>query len=392
MAALFIVLMSSSGLAFYNLQVFLHAFSERGALSTSAVGWAIGFFFVVNGFSGVATSNLLTRFPARFVIAGGGIAGGLCLSALGTVDRPVEAFALFGLFGLGFAATSLVPAMTVVTRWFAAKRSVAISIVSTGLSMGGIAVTPLCAYLIEEHGLAATAPWLGLAYVVGTVPLALLFVRDRPEEMGLHADGKESAPAGALHAQGVLFGNAVWSRYFVWLGLAYIAVMLAQVGAIQHLYNAVALRISTDFGRVIVATVALSSVVGRFSGGFLLLRAPIRPTAAVLMALQAAALFFFAMAEARTHIIISVVLFGLTVGNLLMIQPLLLAEAFGMRDYGRIYARSQLITTIGYALGPGLVASVAESTSYPRAFALAALASGIGLICLFFAGAPRSRF
>ena len=45
--------------------------------------------------------------------------------------------------------------------------------------------------------------------------------------------------------------------------------------------------------------------------------------------------------------------FGATVGNLLMLQPLLLAEAFGVREYPRIYL-SQLLSTLGVAPGPAL--------------------------------------
>jgi len=48
-------------------------------------------------------------------------------------------------------------------------------------------------------------------------------------------------------------------------------------------------------------------------------------------------------------------LFGLTVGNVLMLQPLLLVDAFGTREYARIYSVSQLLTALGVAGGPALV-------------------------------------
>ncbi len=386
-AALFVILMTASGLAFYNLQVFLHALTQEGVIGLNLVSWAIGFFFVVNGLAGLGVSVLLERFPARYVIAVGGVVAGASLAFLGRVADTTQLFVVFGILGLGFPATSLIPAMTVVTRWFVERRSVAVSVVSTGLSLGGILFTPVCARAIELHGFAAVSHWIGLAYVVGVVPLALLLVRDQPEPTAGQATSADDAPP-----PGVAYRDAVSSRYFVWLGAAYVGIMLAQVGVLQHLYNAVAARVDTEFARRVIQILAGSSVVGRFAGGFILLRVPIRPATAVLIAVQGLALGSLAYATTPGAIAISVVGFGLVVGNLLMIQPLLLATAFGVREYGRIYSTSQLVSTVGYATGPGVVALLSTRFGgYDVAFAVAAGASALALLCLALAGRPAAE-
>ena len=384
-AALFLILMTGSGLAFYNLMVFLHAFSSEGILGLSWVSWAIGFFFVLNGFAGLGVSALLDRFPARFVIAGGSLVTGASLALLGRVTGTVEFFVVFGVFGVGFAATSLIPAMTLVARWFHERRSIAVSVVSTGLSLGGILLTPPSARFIELYGVAQVMPWIGFAYVAGILPLALFFVRDHPPV-------DDRSEASLPEPTGTPYREAVTSRYFLWLGGAYIAIMLAQVGVLQHLYNAIAFRVDTEFGRRVIQVLAGSSVIGRFSGGFLLLRAPIRPFTFALVAGQGISLACLAFAEREWTIVASVMLFGLTVGNLLMIQPLLLANAFGMRDYGHIYSTSQLVTTVGYASGPGVIAyCFGLFGGYREAFWVAAGASAIAFLCLVFAGHPRAE-
>ncbi len=386
-AALFVILMTASGLAFYNLQVFLHALTQKGVIGLNLVSWAIGFFFVVNGVAGLGVSVLLERFPARYVIAAGGVVAGASLALLGRVADGTQLFVIFGVLGIGFPATSLIPAMTVVTRWFVERRSVAVSVVSTGLSLGGILFTPVCAHAIELHGFAAVSHWIGLAYVVGVVPLALLLVRDRPEAAAGAKTGKDAAPP-----PGVAYREAVTSRYFVWLGAAYVAIMLAQVGVLQHLYNAVASRVDTEFARRVIQILAGSSVVGRFAGGFVLLRVPIRPATAVLITVQGLALGSLAFATTPLAIGVSVVGFGLVVGNLLMIQPLLLAAAFGVRDYGRIYSTSQLVSTLGYATGPGVVAGLSTHFGgYEEAIAVAAGVSVVALLSLALAGHPAAE-
>ncbi len=100
-----------------------------------------------------------------------------------------------------FAAAGLVPATTVVTRWFHERRSVALSVASTGLSVGGILITPFAKRLIDDRGLAAATPWLGLVFVIGHRAVRLVHGAPRPGREGWNPDGKRivvgDAPAAA---------------------------------------------------------------------------------------------------------------------------------------------------------------------------------------------------
>jgi MFS family permease len=70
-------------------------------------------------------------------------------------------------------------------------------------------------------------------------------------------------------------------------------------------------------------------------------------------------------------------------------HPLLLAEAFGTRDYGRIYSTSQFVTVIGLASGPALAGLVYESAGYMVAYLALAAISLVGLTILALAGHHR---
>lgn len=393
-AALFVVLMTSSGLGFYNLSVFLSVLTRSDRFSVEAVALGNSLFFVVNGFAGLGVSLLLERWGARVVVSVGGVVSALALLALGRVASLPELYAVYALFALGFAATALIPAMTVVAHWFVRRRSVAMSVVSTGLSMGGIVVTPVCARFLESDGLAAVSPFLAAAYLVGTLPLTWLLVRDRPpatEWNGEVDQAGKSHLSAATPAEGVPYQSALVSHFFIWFGAAYVLIMLAQVGAMVHVYKMVSLRFDPEFARRLFPVLAASSVIGRFCGGFVLMKVPARPIAASLILVQALALTGFGLLQQRVAMIGAVVAFGLSVGNLLMIQPLMLADAFGVRDYGRIYSASQLVSTIGYALGPGLLGiAFATFGGYAEAFTLGAVSSILGLFCLIWAGTPEA--
>ena len=131
--------MTTSGLAFYNLSILLAAFvSERGfpvGLASSATAT----FFIAGGIGGVIAGRLVDRIDARIVIAAGAIIGALALASVGALREPWQLFAFHVVFGLCNGASGLVPLTTLVARWFNARRALAFSIASTGLSFGGIA-------------------------------------------------------------------------------------------------------------------------------------------------------------------------------------------------------------------------------------------------------------
>jgi predicted MFS family arabinose efflux permease len=105
-----------------------------------------------------------------------------------------------------------------------------------------------------------------------------------------------------------------------------------------------------------------------------------------LVILQAIALVSIAFSTTRLTVLASAVFLGISVGNLLMLQPLIMAEAFGAAQISRIYAFNQLFSTIGVAGGPVVLGLVRDQTSYETSFVIAAAASLFGFAAFWLAG------
>jgi MFS family permease len=390
--AVFTMLVVAAGLAFYNMTVYLRALTTEQGFSVGAVSGATAVFFLTGGLAGVPVGRLIERHDPRPTIAGGAVLAGACLGLLGRVGELWHLYLLYIGFGVGFAAAGLVPGITIVTRWFARRRSVALSVASTGLSVGGIVITPLSASLISRHGLDAVAPWLGLAFVVGIVPITALLIRADPAAVGLGPDGDPPAPPvphgeTAAPPAGVPYRAARGSRFFVVVTAAYVLVMLAQVGGLSHHFNLVSERLDEARAATAVSVVAATSVVARLVGGWAATRVPLRALTGGLMVTQGAALMALAGGQSTAALYLGSVALGVTIGNLLMLHPLLLAEAFGVRDYGRIYATSQLVMTLGVAAGPLLVGAVHDAVDgYGLPLVLAGAASMAGCAVLVASG------
>ena len=106
-----------------------------------------------------------------------------------------------------------------------------------------------------------------------------------------------------------------------------------------------------------------------------------------LAALQGLSLAGIALNESRIGLLLSIAVFGITIGNMVMMQSLLLAERFGVRDYPRIAARSGLISFSGTALGPLLLGWLYDvAGGYRAAYLAAAICSLLGAAMFSFAG------
>jgi len=390
-AGVFVITMTTSGLAFYNLSILLAAFVAERGFPVSLASSATATFFIASGIGGVISGRLVERIDARFVIATGATVGALALASVGSLRELWQLYAFHVVFGLCHGASGLVPLTTLLARWFSARRALAFSIASTGLSFGGIAVAPLVALLIERLGLAGAAPWMGLALCLGTLPVTLIVLRPRPAAMGLEPDGAVPAEGAPIAPQpAVAFGEARRSRYFFAVSVAYLFLLGAQVGAIAHFYRLASTRTGVATAALALSVLAGSSTVGRLLGGWLMLWIPSWPFALVLMVMQAAGLAVLAVAEDPAQILAGTVLFGVTMGNSLMMHPLLLAERFGTRDYGRIYSTSQLVTVVGVAGCPPLIGLLYEASGgYAVPFLAVAGLTLVGLAVLGIFGAPR---
>ena len=387
-AGVFVVLTVSAGIGFYGLSVYLRALTVEQGFSVGVVSAATAGFFVVGGLVGLPAASWTARRDPRPLVAAGACACAVSLLLLGRLSEPWQVFAAYALFGAGFSASSLVPGTTLVTRWFARRRSVALSVATTGLSAGGVLLTPLVAAAVERYGLQATSPYLAAAFVVVVVPVSALLLHPSPQAMGLQPDGDPDPPPGTdLTVAGTPQATAVRTRFFVAVTVAHLLAMCAQVGGMAHVYNLVAERRDAALAASVLSVLAGASLVGRLVGGVVASRVSMRLMAVVLMATQGVSLLLLSVVSSPAALLLSTVLFGATVGNLLMLHPLLLAERFGVRDYPGIYSRSQLAATVGIAAGPAVAGAMHDALDgYGAAFAVIAAASVLAAVALSLSG------
>jgi MFS family permease len=188
-----------------------------------------------------------------------------------------------------------------------------------------------------------------------------------------------------------LLTSAVNSRFFVFMALAYVLTMAAQVGGIAHLYSRVEQITDYQTAAFAVQVLSICSISGRFFGGWLVSRIPIRWFALGNLCLQVLGLICIALAPNGAFAVLAAGLFGLSVGNLLMTQPLWLAEIYPSQIYARVFARANAISVTGVAMGPygmGLIFDAFGGTTYTQPYLAGVMLSAAALAIVFFTSSP----
>jgi len=227
-AALFVMLTLGSGFGFYNLSVYMTALAAERDFAIAELSLAISLFFLTGGFCGLVVARMLERFDVRLIMTVGAVISGLALLLAGLARSETQLLAVYVLFGLGNSGVSLVPMTTVVTRWFpGTNRSMALATASTGLSLGGVIITPICVALIESNGIEISLQQFGVFYALLLMPIIWGFIRlPAPSN---HEPGTANPLLAGWSEQ-----QARRSRFFVLFTAAYFLLMRSNPCAVEY--------------------------------------------------------------------------------------------------------------------------------------------------------------
>src|SRR6185503_7370358 len=215
--------------AMFSLAVFLAPMSAETGWSRAGISFAMTINFVVMAFGSFAWGSASDRWGARIVTTCGAVLLGAAL-VIASRSPSLGWFQLtYGVL-IGLAASSFfAPMIATVTGWFETRRNLAVSLVSAGMGMAPLTISPLASWLISHQG------WRSAMFTIGVLAWALLipasqFVR-RPPVKGA-ADG---APPPKPHKEEV--GRALTSPQFLLLGFTFMLCCMAHSGPIFHVVS-----------------------------------------------------------------------------------------------------------------------------------------------------------
>jgi hypothetical protein len=280
-----------------------------------------------------------------------------------------------------------------VTRWFHTQRASAIAAASSGLSVGGIVLTPIVKKLIDAREVSGASWILALMWLVGMSLPTFLLIRPDPLALNWMPDGEPKLDKHISELPGTDLHVAIKTKFFWVVTIGYVLVMGSQVGAIQQIVKLVEERTTPGTAALATSVLSGSSVVFRLVGGRIIPKFPLAKFMVFIAVLQGAGIILIGQMENTILLFCSIGLFGAMVGNVLMMQSLLIAQRFGVKDYARISARSGLISLTGTAIGPILIGSIRDASgNYTVPYLVAGCISLIGAALFTQSGPAESEY
>ena len=365
----------TGGTFFYGFGALFNPIVNEFGWSRASVSFAFSLRSEVGGLAAPVVGFMVDRVGSRRLMV-----AGVALVALGFVllSRVESLWAFYGaviVIAIGMSATGGPVGMVAIAHWFRRQRGRALAVMTVGAGTSGVMVLVLAA-LISVVGWRDALVIMAAIQLVVCVPLALS-VRNRPEDMGLHADGDpvatmESGDAvGAPSQEGLTAKEALHTAAFWKMSIAGALTNLGVIAIVVHQipFFTSSVGLSEGLAAASVTAMTLLSLLGRLGFGYLADTMDKRHVTAICFGITALSLLMYATIYEAWQVLYVLPVFAVGFGGSIPVRPAFQAEYFGLKAFGAIQGLSFTIGTLGGLLGPVFAGWMYDMTdSYRLAF------------------------
>src|SRR5688572_22957036 len=315
--------------AMFSLAVFLRPITADTGWSTTAVSTAMTLNFLAMGAAGFGWGALSDRIGPRPVVLAGAVLLGLGLFLASRAQSALEFQVAFGLL-VGIAVGSFFsPMIAAVMGWITEHRGLAVSLVSVGVGVAPMTMSPFAAWLITQMDWRGAQVVLAVLVWATLVPAAL-FVR-RPPVLPVAEQGTAERPRMGLRETFV-------SAPFIVLALTFFACCAAHAGPIFHTVTyAMTCGLAPLAAVTVYSVEGLAGLGGRLALGVAADRLGVKRVliAGLLVQAVAAGAFIYASRLGEFYAVAAV--FGFAYGGVMPLYAVLAREYFGQRILGTVF-------------------------------------------------------
>jgi MFS family permease len=373
--------------AMFSLPVFLRPISRDTGWSITGLSSAMTFGFLALALGSVMWGSLSDRFGPRMIVLIGSV---ILAASLGLASRARSLVEFQLVFGVATAAI-FAPMMACVTGWFDTHRSLAVSLVSAGMGVAPLTMSPLAARLISNYDWRTSLQIIAILVAVVMIPVAFLVRRPpAPEaENAVTSIALEGEPQSPM-----TLGQAVRSRQFAILLLTNFFCCATHSGPIFHTVSyAITCGIPMIAAVSIYSVEGLAGLGGRVVFGLLGDRFGAKHVLVSGLLLQAfGALAYFFVRELAAFYAVAVV-FGFVYAGIMPLYDVLIRENFPMRMLGTIMGATTMAGSLGMATGPLAGGFIYDTFSSYSWLYVGACGLGLGafLIAMTFRPFPKAQ-
>ena len=297
--------------------------------------------------------RVIDRRGSRLVLTAVALLLGATVLAMSMATSLAAVLVLVTLTrGLGQSALSVV-SLAMVGKWFRRKLTRAMAVYSLVMSIGFMLSFPLVGAVVLAYGWRWAWGAVGVALIAVLAPLAWLFVRSVPEDVGDDVDGEAGDHSADMSRQGATLREAAATPAF-WV-FAIASALYGLVASGIGLFNESILA-ERGFAPAIyhqaLAVTAITALAGNFLSGALAGRASLRVLMFSALVLLAGGLAALPHVSTTAHVMAQAIAMGLAGGFVMVVFFSFWGQVYGQAHLGRIQGAAQAITVFASATGP----------------------------------------
>ncbi|WP_407178371.1 MFS transporter [Bradyrhizobium sp. STM 3562] len=333
--------------AMFSLAVFLQPMSAATGWSRTGISSAMTLDFLVMGAAGFGWGALSDRIGPRAVVLAGAVLLGLGLVLASGATSLFQFQLTYGLLvGLAVGAF-FAPMIAAATDWFTDNRSLAVSLVSAGMGVAPMTISPFARWLISAYD------WRTAMMVIGMLAWALLIPAGLLVRRAHAAKAAPAAPQAAAVEPAMSAMQAFRSPQFIVLALTFFLCCAAHSGPIFHMVSyAIGCGIAPLAAVSIYSLEGLSGLGGRLLLGLLADRFGAKPVLITGLMVQAVAIACYLFVSRLGEFYVLSLVFGTAYGGTMPLYAVLARESFGQRAMGTVFGAMTMASAIGMAFGP----------------------------------------
>ena len=374
--------------AVFALAVLLTPMSAATGWSRAGLSSAMTLAFLSMGVAGFGWGMLSDRYGPRVVVLAGSLLLGLACILASRAGTLLQFQLAYGVLLGAATASFFAPVISATAASFERRRNLAVSLVSAGVGVAPLTLSPLVAWLVTQYDWRTTLLIVGLLGWALTLP-AVWFVRVAPGVAAAAAAGNGGGGTPEMTAS-----QAFRSRAFIVLALAFFACCAAHSGPIFHTVSyAIGCGLPMTAAVTIYSMEGAAGLGGRVLFGLLADRHGAKPVLVAGLAVQGLAAAAYLQANQLTGFYAVAIVFGIAYGGTMPLYASLAREAFGPRILGSVLGAAGMLSSLGMALGPLIGGWLYDRYGSYTWLYIGSMALGLAAaaIALQFPTAPRKK-
>ncbi len=334
--------------AMFSLPVFLLPISRDTGWSVTGVSSAMTIGFLAMAFASIAWGSLSDRWGARPIVLIGSVLLAVSLMAASWTTSLIAFQILFGVVVGTATAAIFAPMMACVTGWFDTHRSLAVSLVSAGMGMAPMTMSPFAAWLVSAYDWRTALQIIALVVAVIMIPVSFL-VRQAPAL----ADGAAAASPEEEPHSSMTTSQVPKSPLFIILLLTNFFCCATHSGPIFHTVSyAITCGIPVMAAVSIYSVEGLAGMGGRVVFGLLGDRFGAKRVLVLGLLAQAFGALAYVFAAGLGSLYAVAALFGFIYAGVMPLYAVLARENFPLRMMGTVIGGTAMAGSLGMATGP----------------------------------------